>query len=193
MAAKVVRRGGLVAYPTDTVYGLGCDPFNPKAVEKLIEAKGRGKKPLPVLVDELSSAERIAVISQKARELAQRFWPGPLTIVVPRKPSLPDVVTFGEPKVGVRVPNLSDTIELIRLSGGALIGTSANKSGAPPPRSAEGVVRELGDKVDVILDGGPSPIGVPSTVIDLSQEPPRVLREGAVSRRDLEKVLGKVL
>ena len=188
-----MRRGGLVAYPTDTVYGLGCDPFNPKAVERLIRAKGREKKPLPVLVDGLSSAERIAAISPKAKGLAQRFWPGPLTIVVPRKPSLPNIVTFGEPTVGVRVPNLSDTIELIKLSGGVLIGTSANKSGAPPSRSADGVVKELGNEVDVILDGGPSPIGVPSTVVDLSQEPPRILREGAISRRDLEKVHGRVL
>ena len=133
-AIEVIEAGGLVVYPTDTVYGLGCDPFNVRAVERVFEVKGRAGKPLPVLASGLEEAMRIAEFGPPALRLARALWPGPLTLILPKKPALPDVVTCGLPSVGVRVPGHSFALELIRACGGFLIGTSANKSGRPAPR-----------------------------------------------------------
>ena len=179
-AAKVVKRGGLVIYPTETVYGLGCDPFNVGAIEKLIRVKGSRDGPLPILAYSLDDVERVAKLSEAARKVGERFWPGPLTLVLLKK-LLPDVVTFGLATVGVRVPNHKDALELVRLSGGLLVGTSANKSGVEPPCSAVGAFEQLGSEVDVVLDGGVTEFGVSSTVVDLSGGVPRLLREGVVS------------
>ena len=181
-AAEVVRAGGLIIYPTDTVYGLGCDPLNEEAVRRIFLAKGREfDRPLPVLASDIRQAERIAVLSGPALELARAFWPGSLTLVVPKKPIVPDLLTCGRPSVGVRVPNMAFTRELLRACGGLLVGTSANRSGRPPPRTVQEAIRELGEHAELAIDGGPSPLGKPSTVLDLTGPEPRVVRAGALS------------
>ena len=193
LASELVGAGGLIIYPTDTVYGLGCDPLNEAAVRRVFEVKGRGAKPLPVLASGLEEAMRVAEFNELALELARSFWPGPLTLVLPKKPVLPDVVVCGLPSVGVRVPGHEFTLELLRACGGLLIGTSANKSGNPPPRTAEEAIRELGDLVDLVIKGGPAPLGRPSTVLDLTGPEPRVLRVGALPLSALEERLGRKL
>lgn len=186
-ASQVVRRGGLVVYPTETVYGLGCDPLNFEAVKRLLKVKGERNKPLPILAASISDAEKIAFISSKGKKLTAKFWPGALTMVFSKKLVLPDVVTFGWDSVGLRIPGNDVALDLIRLSGGLLVGSSANRSGEAPPKSIQELSGELKGMVDVILDGGAAAHGMPSTVADLTSEKLRILREGPVS---LEKLLG---
>lgn len=182
--AEIVRAGGLAIYPTDTVYGLGCDPFNVSAVRKLIRAKGTRDKPLPILASSLDAVEGVAELSENARRIAQRFWPGPLTLVLPKK-ALPNEVTFGLPTVGVRIPDHQIALALIRSSGGILVGTSANKAGVPPPTTAVAAYDLLRNEVDVVLDGGPTRIGASSTVLDLTGKAPKVLRRGPVHLKEV--------
>ena len=181
VAARIVERGGLVVYPTDTVYGLGCDPLNVEAVKRIMDLKGERKKPLPILAASIGDADKIASISPKGKKLAARFWPGPLTMVFPKKAALPDVVTFGWDSVGLRIPDSDVALQLIRLSGGLLVGSSANRSGEEPPRTVQEISGELTEMVDVVLDGGASAQGKPSTVADLSSEKLRIVREGPIS------------
>jgi len=184
-AAETVKKGGLVIYPTETVYGLGCDPLNVDAVKQLLTVKGERNKPLPILASSISEADKIAFISSRGRRLATRFWPGPLTMVFPKKPILPDVVTFGWDSVGLRIPCNDVALDLIRLAGGLLVGSSANRSGEAPPRAVQELSRELKSMVDVILDCGAAVHGMPSTVADLTSENPKILREGPVSLQQL--------
>lgn len=190
MAAKVVRAGGLLIYPTDTVYGLGCDPLNEEAVQRVFEVKGRAGKPFPILASSLEEARRIAIFNDLALRLASAFWPGPLTLVLPKKPTLPSVATCGLPSVGVRVPGHAFTLELIDACGGLLVGTSANRTGHPPPRTVEEALRELGQLVDLAIDGGPAPLGQPSTVLSLVGPRPVVVRAGSLPLGRLEAFLG---
>jgi L-threonylcarbamoyladenylate synthase len=185
-AAQIVRRGGLVVYPTETVYGLGCDPLNVQAVKRILEVKGNRNKPLPVLAASIVDAEKIAFVSPNGKKLAAKFWPGPLTMVFPKKSALQDVVTFGLDSVGLRIPANDVVLELISLCEGLLVGSSANRTGEEPPRSVQEMSDELKGMVDVVLDGGPTVQGMPSTVVDLSLERPRILREGPIS---LEAIL----
>ena len=180
-AAQIVRHGGLVVYPTETVYGLGCDPLNVEAIQRLLDVKGERNKPLPILASSIDDAEKIAFISSKGKKLAANFWPGALTMVFPKKPVLPDVVTFGWSSVGLRIPDNSVALDLIRFSGGLLVGSSANRSGEAPPRDVWEISEELKGMVDVVLDGGTATHGMPSTVADLTSEKPRILRDGPVS------------
>jgi len=189
-AAHIIKDGGLVVYPTDTVYGVGCDPFNISAVERVMKAKGRVKKPLPVLVASLNNAEQIAWMTNDAYKLAKKFWPGALTLILKKKPVLPSVVTCGLNRVGVRVPNHAIALQLIQLSGGSLIGTSANITGERSPRTAEEAAEQIGKHVNLILDAGASPLGRDSTVLNLSSKRPRILRLGPIGLRGLTKVLG---
>ena len=185
VAAKIVRQGGLVVYPTETVYGLGCDPLNIEAVQRLLDVKGERNKPLPILASSIADAEKIAYISSNGKKMAEHFWPGALTMVFPKKPALPDVVTFGWDSVGLRVSGNAVALDLIRLSGGLLVGSSANLSGEAPPRSVQNLSVELKNVVDVVLDGGAAAHGVPSTVADLTSEKPKILREGPISLAQL--------
>jgi L-threonylcarbamoyladenylate synthase len=178
-AAELVRKGGLIVYPTDTVYGLGCNPFDAKAVARLFEAKGRSTRPVPVLCDSLASALDIASMNETALSLARTFWPGALTIVVTARRKLPFLVDQGSGEVGVRVPALKACTELIRLCGGFLTGTSANISGRPSCRTAAEAAGALGDKVDLILDGGRLR-GTESTVVRVRGGSVEVLRRGSV-------------
>jgi L-threonylcarbamoyladenylate synthase len=185
VAARIVRRGGLVVYPTETVYGLGCDPFNVEAVKRILDVKGDRKKPLPVLAASIVDADKVAFVSPNGKRLAAKFWPGPLTMVFPKKPALSDVVTFGGDSVGLRIPDSDMALHLIRLSGGLLIGSSANRTGEEPPRAVQEISGELKEMVDVVLDGGATLQGRPSTVADLTSEKPRILREGPISLKEI--------
>ena len=179
--AEIVRRGGVVAFPTDTVYGLGCDPFNSDAVDRLLIAKKRVKGVLPILVSSLDEAMKIGRFNDSAKGLSERFWPGPLTLVVPLRAKLSTRISDGTPFIGLRIPNLVMTRKLIDECGGSLVGTSANLSGNPSPRTANDVIRDLGGRIDLVLDGGSVPIGVESTVVRVADNVV-VLREGAIAR-----------
>jgi L-threonylcarbamoyladenylate synthase len=186
IAAKIVRMGGLVVYPTETVYGIGCDPFNVEAVKRILKAKGDRSKPLPVLAASILDAEKIAFVSRRGKTLASKFWPGPLTMVFFKKPNFPDVVTLGWNSVGVRIPDNDVTLHLLSSCGGLLIGSSANRTGEEPPRLVQEISGELKEIADVVLDGGTVVQGTPSTVVDLTSEKTRILREGPIS---LDKIL----
>jgi L-threonylcarbamoyladenylate synthase len=189
-ASKIVKNGGLVVYPTDTVYGLGCDPFNVRAVERVFKVKGeRKEKPLPILASDIKFIEKIAHINEKARKIAEKYWPGPLTLVVPKKPVLPSIVTCGLASVGVRIPNHTVAIQLISLCNGLLVGTSANKTGEKSPRNAQEATKQLGEHVDMVLDDGPTPLGQESSIVDLTSKEPKMLREGPINLADILNTL----
>jgi L-threonylcarbamoyladenylate synthase len=191
-AADVLRFGGLVCFPTETVYGLGANAADPVAVRRIFEAKGRpASHPLIVhLPDHGALEEWAAEVPPVVGELARRFWPGPLTLVLRRAQGVPLEVTGGQETVAVRVPGHPVARRLLREFGGAVAAPSANRFGRISPTRAEHVVSELGDSVRLVLDGGPSDIGLESTILDLSEGVPRLLRPGGVSREALAEVLG---
>ena len=186
-AAAVLRAGGLVAFPTETVYGLGANACSAEAVAGIFAAKGRpADNPLIVHVESLAAAEAVtAWISPLAEQLAERWWPGPLTLVLEADPSLPRATTGGLATVAVRVPAHPVALALLRAAGVPVAAPSANRSGRPSPTSAQHVADDLGSVVDVIVDGGPAQVGLESTVVDARGERPVVLREGAVTREQL--------
>lgn len=190
-AVRVLAAKGLVVYPTDTVYGLGANPLDLAAVERVYKVKRRIGKPLPILVSSIQAVDRIAYIDRRALKLMEKFWPGPLTIVLRDKGVLPEKVTLGTGKVGVRMPNHRVALMLAEGIGGLIIGTSANVSGMPSPRTIDEVLKQLGDKVDLVLDAGPVKIGIPSTVIDLTEEKPRLIRRGPISYEEIIAVIGE--
>ena len=190
-AAKLIANGGVIAFRTDTFYGLGVDPLNPDAVARLRKLKGQGEsKPILLLIGDPSDLDELIVDSSETFEVVTRkFWPGPLTIVGRAARGLPDGLTAGTGTVGVCLPNNENVRALVRLCGGALTATSANLSGSPPAHSAEEVEGYFPKGIDLIIDGGRVAATQPSTVLDLSQAEPRVIREGAVSREALERAL----
>jgi L-threonylcarbamoyladenylate synthase len=194
IAGECIAAGGLVALPTETVYGLGADAFNPFAVARVFEAKARPSfDPLIVHIAALSDIEGVAqALGTKARALAEKLWPGPLTLVLPKRESVPDLVTSGLPTVAVRFPDHPIARAVIAYSRTAVAAPSANPFGYLSPTRAEHVARMLGDKVDIIIDGGPCLIGLESTVLDLTQDPPRILRPGGMERAAIEAVIGPV-
>jgi len=183
-AGRLVLGGGVIVYPTDTVYGLGCDPMNGLAAERLFTIKGRGGKPVPVLCDGFDSASRLVRLSGVALRLAKKYWPGALTIVLPLMMELPELIHQGSGTLGVRVPNSRSCLELIAACGGYLIGTSANKSGKPACRTAHEALRSIGEEVDLILDGGRLS-EKESTVVKVSGNRVELLRSGAVTFANL--------
>src|SRR5277367_77070 len=166
-AAQIIQEGGLVAFPTETVYGLGADALNPYAVARIFEVKNRPTfDPLIVHVADIRQAEILVLkFPEKALKLIEKFWPGPLTLVLPKASIVPDIVTSSLPSVAIRVPNHPMALELIRESGRPIAAPSANPFGQVSPTTADHVRRSMGNKVDLILDGGPCAIGVESTVI----------------------------
>jgi tRNA threonylcarbamoyl adenosine modification protein (Sua5/YciO/YrdC/YwlC family) len=188
-AAAVILQGGVVAIPTDTVYGLAADPFNADAVEKVFAAKGRAADaPILLLVDSVTMAVTLAAnLPQSFLPLAERFWPGPLTIVVEASPRIPPVVTANSGRIGLRLPDAAIPRALIRELGGPITATSANRSGEPESRRAEDVQASLGTHLSLILDGGPSGARPPSSVVSLSGTSWELIREGAVARAELER------
>lgn len=189
-AADIVRHGGLICYPTDTVYGLGCDPLNPSAVERTKRAKGDRTKGMPVLVKNIEYTKRLADVSRRAERLAKQFWPGPLTLILPTHETLPAALV-PQGKVGVRSPKHAICLELLGLCSGALVGTSANLTGKPPALTAEEAANVFDRGVDLVLDGGKAPLGVASTVLDLTTPKARVLREGPVGIEEITLCLRK--
>ena len=185
-AIDILTSGGMVAFPTDTVYGLGALAFDEQAVSRISDVKGRGTgKPFAVFISDISQLNRVAAgVSSNCEKLARRFWPGPLTIVLPRHTSIPDAVTPMS-TVGVRIPSFAPTLELLKLTG-PLAVTSANMSGKSSPSTARGVQAQLDGKIPLILDGGVTPGGIPSTVVDCSEMSPVIIREGPIS---LEQIL----
>jgi L-threonylcarbamoyladenylate synthase len=191
-AVQILRRGGLVAVPTETVYGLAADAANETAVRRIFAVKGRPvDHPLIVHVADASQLQRWASrVPESATVLADACWPGPLTLIVPRAAHVLDVVTGGRATVGVRVPAHPVAAELLVRFGGGLAAPSANRFGMVSPTSAQHVRADLGDDVDLVLEGGSSPIGVESTIVDCSVDPPQVLRPGAITVADIERLLG---
>lgn len=193
-AARVIREGGLAAFPTETVYGLGADALNPEAARKIYAAKGRpSDNPLIVHIAEMEHLSEIAKdVPDQAKKLAEAFWPGPLTMIVNKNEKVPDETTGGMQTVAVRMPNHPVALELIRKSGCLIAAPSANTSGRPSPTLAEHVAEDLDGKVPVILDAGEVGIGIESTIIDLTEAIPMILRPGYVTKRMLEEVIGPV-
>ncbi len=185
-ALKVLRAGGLVAFPTDTVYGVGALAFDGKAVESIYLAKDRPiEKAIPILIADVDDLSRVASspLPPMAVKLASRFWPGPVTLVVPKLPTLPEAVSATD-TVAARVPDHEVARALLRESG-PLAVTSANISGGPSPATAEEVFQQLGGRITLIIDGGKTPGGVPSTLVDCTGEEARILREGPVTMEQL--------
>ena len=188
-ALENLKRGGLVAFPTDTVYGVGALAFDAAAVESIYTAKNRPvEKAIPILIGEPEDLGKVtAEVPPIAAKLATRFWPGPLTLVVPKHPNLPDVVSEG-PTVGVRVPDHPVARALLTAAGPMAV-TSANISGGESPNTAESVSSQLNGRIPLILDGGETPGGVPSTVVNCLGTEPVILREGPVTLKDIQFVL----
>jgi L-threonylcarbamoyladenylate synthase len=190
-AARAVAGGGVVAFRTDTFYGLGADPFDAEAVAAVNELKGREGKPILVLVATAEDAARLVARTSRAFDaLAARHWPGALTLVAEARPELPALLTAGTGTVGVRLPSDEHARSVVRASGGALTATSANPAGLPPARSAHEAARYFPEGLSLVIDGGPTLAELPSTVIDVTGERTRLIREGVVTRRELEETLG---
>lgn len=193
-AAEEIGKGGLVAFPTETVYGLGADVFNPMAVLRIFKAKERPPdNPLIVHIADIEQLDKLAKeIPYMAKKLMEKFWPGPLTIVLPKKELVPDEVTAGLTTVAVRMPAHPVSLQLIRLANRPIAAPSANLSGRPSPTSAKHVIDDLYGRVNCIIDGGETPFGVESTIIDVNRRPPILLRPGPLAPEDLEGIVGKM-
>lgn len=194
-AAQIIRDGGLVAFPTETVYGLGADALNPSAAAGIFEAKKRPFfDPLIVHIADISGVEKIAQnIDRKGHSLMERFWPGPLTIVLEKTVIVPDIVTSGMPTVAVRMPVHSAARDLIRFADTPIAAPSANRFGCLSPTTADHVYSQLGDSVDMILDGGPCSVGIESTIIKLINNRIYLLRHGGTAPEDIEEFTGESL
>jgi len=191
-AIEVLKAGGLVAFPTDTVYGLAALPWDVDAVVRLYEAKQRPPdRPIPLLLSDASQLSRVATLPPRFRRLLARLWPGGLTLVLPKTKMVPGVIS-ASPTVAVRVPDLPLTRNLIREAGGVLAVTSANISGQPSPITAQEVKEQLGNRIDLILDGGPCWGGVPSSILDCTVSPPLLLRHGVVPEAALRAAIGPI-
>ena len=195
IAAEIIKQGGLVAIPTETVYGLGANGLDPKAVAKIFEAKGRPQdNPLILHVSATKEIENFChSIPESAYKLAKKFWPGPLTMVLPARDTVPKCTTAGLPTVAVRCPDNAVTREIIRLSGCPIAAPSANISGKPSTTTAAHVMHDHNGKIDAVVDGGPCRVGLESTIVDLTEDRPRLLRPGGITPEQLLEVLGDLV
>ncbi len=193
-AAAILREGGLLGIPTETVYGLGADGLNAEAVRHIFEAKGRPQdNPLILHIPDASWLSRYCHdVPASAYALAERFWPGPLTMILPRREIVPDAVTCGLDTVGVRCPDHPVTLEIIRAAAVPVAAPSGNRSGRPSPTCARHMLEDMEGRIDAIVDGGPCGVGVESTIIDLTVTPPRLLRPGGLPLEELREVLGEI-
>jgi L-threonylcarbamoyladenylate synthase len=192
-AARIIHSGGLVAFPTETVYGLGADAGNAHAVVRIFEVKARPRiDPLIIHVADPEGAQRYGNFPKSAAELMTRFWPGPLTLIVDKNPSVPPIVTAGLETVAIRVPAHPAALALIRETGCGIAAPSANPFGYVSPTEAQHVAEQLGDSIDLILDGGPCAIGLESTILSLASPTPSILRAGGTAIEELESILGKL-
>ena len=189
-AAKMILAGEIVAFPTETVYGLGANAFNVDAVKKIYSAKNRpADKPLTLHVANFEMIEQIAEISTAAEKLIEKFLPGPLTVILPKKNIVPDFVTCNSKSVGVRFPKNILAQELIKTAGVPIAAPSANISGKNPPTTAQEVFENLSGRVEIILDGGKCDVGISSTIIDLTTKTPQILRQGTISESQILEIL----
>lgn len=191
-----VKAGSIVIYPTDTVYGVGADIFSLAGIEKIYAAKERNfTSPLIALISDRKYVEEIAYIDEENRDkvqaLMENFWPGGLTIILRKKDVVPGIMVSNGETVGVRIPNHKISMEIIESVGGIMPTTSANISGEKTPRSFEELSQVFKERVDILIDGGASPLGTESTIIDMSKNIPKILREGSISKSEIEKVIGK--
>jgi len=193
-AAEIIKNGGLLGIPTETVYGLGADALNAEAVLHIFEAKGRPQdNPLIIHVPDASWLDRYCEnVPEAAWRLAERFWPGPLTMILPRRPVVPLRTTGGLETVGVRCPRHPATLAVIEAAGVPIAAPSGNTSGRPSPTTARDMLEDMDGKIDAIFDGGPCGVGVESTIVDLTVQPPRLLRPGGLPLESLREVLGEV-
>ncbi len=193
-AVRVLRDGGLVCYPTDTVYGIGAAAGDDAAVRRLFAVKGRSPdKPLPLLLADVSDAARVAEVTPLAKALAGRFWPGALTIVMRKTVSYRSLALAGGDTVALRVPDHELVRRIVRALGEPITGTSANRAGTRAPISAAEVSFQMGEMVELIIDGGQSRTRLESTVIDITRDKPEIVREGAVSRGEVEEALSRAV
>lgn len=194
---KFLKEGKLIIYPTDTVYGVGGIMESEDAIRGVYSAKQRNfSSPLIVLVSDPTKIDKIAYIEaynrEKIEKLIKKFWPGGLTIILKKKPCVPDIMTANGDTVGVRMPNLQISLDIIQSVGGLFPTTSANISGEATPRSFEELSEIFKQRVDILVDGGKSPVGVASTIIDMSEKTPRIIRIGAVSIKEIEDTIGQI-
>lgn len=192
-----LNNDGIIIYPTDTVYGVGASIDSLKGLQKIYEAKERNfSSPLIALLSKVEYIEKIAIIDEEKKiiieKLASEFWPGALTIILNKKENVPDIMVSNGETVGVRIPDLKLAQDIIESVGGILPTTSANISGEKTPRSYEELSEKFKERVEVIVDGGKSPLGVVSTILDLTKTLPKILREGAIKKETIEKVIGKI-
>lgn len=193
-AGRIIRQGGLVAFPTETVYGLGADALNPQASRRIYEAKGRpSDNPLIVHICDRKDLEKITKeVPENAKRLAEKFWPGPLTMIFEKNDTVPLETTGGLQTVAVRMPDHKTALGLIRAGGGFIAAPSANTSGKPSPTQAEHVALDMDGRIPMILDGGSMGIGIESTIVDFSEDCPTILRPGYITKEMLQEVIGEV-
>jgi L-threonylcarbamoyladenylate synthase len=185
-----LRTGGVIAFPTDTAYGLGADPFNEEAVRRIFEIKGRPEtKPILLLVNSMEMAGRVAIVSDRAKSLAERFWPGPLTMILPARESVPSLVTAGTGTIGVRWADAPFAQRLLTAFNRPITATSANRAGMPSTVTVAEVSEQLGESIDLLVDGGTLPARGGSTLLDLTAVPARLLRAGPIAEAELSDVL----
>ncbi len=192
-AAEILKKGGLVAVPTETVYGLAANAFDAAAVQRIYDVKGRPEyKPISLLISGVEDIERLSAdVPDEARTLGERFWPGPLTMVLKKESSVPDIVTAGGDTVGLRCPDHPMTLELIRISGLPLAAPSANPSGFESPKDFQKVMEYFDGKIECAVDGGRCSVGSESTILDMTVRPFRILRQGSLPKYELIKLLGE--
>lgn len=193
-AGRILKQGGLVAFPTETVYGLGADALNPQASHRIYEAKGRpSDNPLIVHISNMEDLGRITVkVPVQAKKLAEKFWPGPLTMIFEKSPLVPLETTGGLQTVAVRMPGHPIALALIQAGGGFIAAPSANTSGRPSPTTAEHVAQDMAGRIPMILDGGPVGIGIESTIVDVSGDKPMILRPGYITKEMVQEAIGPV-
>ena len=191
-ASDIIRCGGVVVYPTETVYGIGCDPTQEKAAKRVCDIKGRDKKPLPLVASDIESVKKVVSMNQTAEILAKKFWPGPLMLILPAKITFSNWVTQGASTIGIRVTSHPMANRLTELCGGMLVSTSANLTGFEPALSAQDAAEQIGKSVDMILDGGVSKNNLSSTVVDLSLDKPKIIRLGPVSEDEIKNAINNL-
>ena len=194
-AINILKNGGVVAYPTDTVYGLGACMTDINAVDRIFQVKGRPKgMALPVLLaDKKQIAEIVTAVTPSAKRLADEFFPGALTIILPKSANVPGIITGGGRTIAFRIPNHPVPLALVNGLGKPIVGTSANLSGQPSALTAAEVRTQIGDKIDMVIDGGKCPGGIESTIVDLSGEKPVIRRQGAITIEKLRKILPDIM
>ena len=195
LLSQEIKKGSLIIYPTDTVYGLGAIVTNEQSINNVYLAKSRSfSSPLIALLSSVDKVEEVAYVSDKnlLKKLAKAFWPGALTVILKRKEHIPSIMVSGGDTIGVRIPNLDLAIKIIDLAGGILATTSANISGEATPKSYDELSEAIKSKVDILIDSGECKLGEASTIIDLTSDVPKILRKGAISIEEIEKIIGRV-